>query len=112
VAEIWAYSLLGDQLRFALVQRDAAAAAFKPRPMVVAAPKPAAPARAGANGQARTPGSVLRPAAAKGAKAKTAGKKPLRTSAAAPRRAAPRKPARAARPAARKSSSASRAKRK
>jgi len=112
VAEIWAYSLLGDQLRFALVQRNAAAAEFKGRPALVATPKPPAPPRVGANGQARPSGSALRGGAAKGAKAKTAAKKPARTLAAAPRRAAPRKPARSARPVARKTSSTSRAKRK
>ena len=109
VAEIWAYSLLGDQLRFTLVQRDAAAAAFKGRP-VPQAPKPATPARAAGNGQARGASSPLRAGAAKKAKGRAAPKKTARPSAA--RRAAPRKPARPARPAARKSSSASRAKRK
>jgi hypothetical protein len=113
VAEIWAYSLLGDQLRFTLVHRDAAAAAFKGRPAVVATPKPPAPARPSANGQARTASSTLRAGAAKRTKTKTtAAKKPART-AAASRRAVPRKPpARAARSVARKSSPASRAKRK
>ena len=112
VAEIWAYSLLGDQLRFTLVQRDAAAAAFKGRPAVAA--KPAAPARAAANGQARPSGSAVRAGAAKKAKGKAPAKKTARPSAARRDRprAAPRKAARPARPVARKSSSASRAKRK
>ena len=108
VAEIWAYSLLGDQLRFTLVQRDAAAAAFKARPIAVA--KPPAPARAPSNGQARATAPAPRPAAAKRAKAKPVAKKTAKPPA---RRASPspRKPARPA-PVARKSSSASRAKRK
>ena len=112
VAEIWAYSLLGDQLRFTLVQRDPVAAAFKGRP--AAAAKPAAPARPASSGQARAATSALRAGAAKRAKGKTAAKKSARPPAARRdrERAAPRKPARPARPAARKSSAASRAKRK
>ena len=67
VAEIWAYSAIGDQMRFTMIHRSAAAekaaraaaaAESKPRPVVapkVAAPKAAAP---------RTPPPASRPAAA------------------------------------------------
>src|SRR3989440_6398233 len=55
VAEIWAYTVIGDQPRFTMVQRTAVPEA-KARPMVVATvPRPAAvPARAPVNGPDRT----------------------------------------------------------
>jgi hypothetical protein len=63
VAEIWVYSAMGDQMRFTLIQRSAAAeakarqaAASEAKPRPAAAPKPApAPAVAGGgtNGRAR-----------------------------------------------------------
>jgi hypothetical protein len=89
VAEIWAYSAIGDQLRFTMVHRSAAAekaekaaraAAPEPKPRpaapapkAAAAPRPAAPAsrpaaaaaRAGANGGSRSsrPATPARPPA-------------------------------------------------
>jgi hypothetical protein len=113
VAEFWAYSLVGDQLRFTLVQRSAQAADVKPRSATPAqrsaapAPRPpATPARPAANGQVRAK-------AATPARKKTAAKKAARPSGSTRRAAAPaRKPARAARPVPKKSSSSTRAKRK
>src|SRR5882672_7566174 len=53
VAEVWAYSTLGDQLRFTLVQKSASTPEGRPRP-AAAAPKPAvAPVRSAGNGQAK-----------------------------------------------------------
>jgi hypothetical protein len=45
VAEIWAYSALGDQMRFTLIHRTPVPE-VKPRPMAVAEPKPRPPAAA------------------------------------------------------------------
>jgi hypothetical protein len=106
VAEIWAYSTLGDQMRFTMVQRSAAAEAkaraaaaaeAKARPAVAAKPavaaRPAAavsPRAAGANGRART----ARPAAAAPRPA------PARRTADAPATKARRKPVAAPRSAA------------
>jgi hypothetical protein len=105
VGELWAYSVIGDQLRFNLVQRSAQAPEAKPRAITPAARASATPAaRADANGQTRgkrpvTPGARPKPAAKKTARA-----------AAPAHRAATRKPApRPARAAAKKSSSSSRA---
>jgi hypothetical protein len=103
VAEVWAYSALGDQMRFTLVQRSAlaekvarAAAAAEPKPRPVAAkavaakavaakPAPAAPARAAnANGPART----ARAAASAPRRAATPAAKPRRKAAATPVRTA------------------------
>src|SRR5207253_11205787 len=61
VAELWAYTVLGDQPRFTLVQKSAV-------PEVKA--RPAAAARAGANGPVRTRARTAAPAA----KRKTAAK--------------------------------------
>jgi len=108
VAEFWAYTVIGDQPRFTLVQRTAVPEA-KTRPVAVAAPRPAASrpaaaARKGANGEARTRPRAAAPAAAR---SKGAAKKTARPVA---RRAAPRKPAaRAGRPAPKKSASSTRA---
>jgi len=106
VAEIWAYSPLGDQIRFTMVHRSAAAEAkaraaaaaeAKARPEAPVKPavpvKPAAPAaRAAApNGRSRPPAAAApaaRPAATR------------RVAAAAPAAKARRKPATAARGAA------------
>ena len=117
VAELWAYQAVGDQIRFTLVQRSAAAekarlaeAIEKPRPAVKPAPpgkpapaKPAAAAKApapakpaGRNGATTASRSAARPpsraTAAPAARRKTAAKaaKP------APRRAAAKAPARKA----------------
>ena len=101
VAELWAYTVLGDQPRFTLVQK-AAVPEVKARPAAAAAAKPAAAARASANGQARTRARTAAPAA----KRKTAAKKTARPAA---RRAPARKPAsRTARPASKKSASSAR----
>jgi hypothetical protein len=101
VAEIWAYHVIGDQPRFTLVQRSAVPE-VKARPAAVA-PRPAAPARAAANGQSRTRGT--RAAAPPAARRKTAAKK----TAPAARRPAARKPApRSGRSAPKKSASSTR----
>jgi len=93
VAELWAYTVLGDQPRFTLVQKSAV-------PEVKA--RPAAAARAGANGSVRTRARTAAPAA----KRKTAAKQTARPAA---RRAPARKPAsRTARPASKKSASGAR----
>jgi hypothetical protein len=103
VGEVWAYSMLGDQLRFNLVQRSAQTPESNPRTGAASPRTPASPARA-ANGQSQ----AKRPVASV-ARRKPAAKKTGRASAPA-RRAAVRKPAaRAARGAAKKTSSGSRA---
>ena len=100
VAEIWAYTIIGDQPRFTLVQR-AAMPEVKTRP--AAAAGPAAPARAAANGQTRGRARTAAPSARR----KTAAKKTARP---ATHRTQARKPAsRSARPAAKKSASGARA---
>ena len=101
VAELWAYTVLGDQPRFTLVQRSALPE-VKARPAAAAAAKPAAAARGGANGHARARART----AASAARRKTAAKKTARPAA---RRAPARKPAsRTARPASKKSASGAR----
>ena len=121
VAELWAYHVIGDQIRFTLVQRSEAAeraatraAAAEPRPAkpaaepamarpaptraAVAAPRPAASARPG-NGRAAGTNS-RRPAVNTAARRKPAAKA---------KAAAPRRPAAAVKSAAgRKSTAASR----
>jgi hypothetical protein len=113
VAELWAYQSVGDQIRFALIQKSAAAAlaeakaraaepAEKPK-APKAAPKPAAAARpAGRNGASATeradrPASPARPARRT---APTAAARRKTTAKAAPkapaRRAAAKTPARKA----------------
>ena len=88
VAEFWAYSMMGDQFRFTLVQRAAVPEA-KARP-------------ATANGQARSRARTATPVTRK-----TAAKKTARPAA---RRAAVRKPApRSAKPAPKKSAAGGRA---
>jgi len=105
VAELWAYQTVGEQIRFTLVQRSAAAEraraaepAEKPRPPA-AAPKPvAAVARPSSrNGSAAAPRPAARPAAARPAR---------RVAAPAPavRRKAPA--TKAAKPAARRTAAA------
>jgi len=105
VAEIWAYHVLGDQLRFTLVQKSAQPElkASKPAPLARAA---ATPARSsGPNGQDRTRARATGPAARKAVAKKSA--RP------AARRAAPRKPtARPSRSPAKKSPAARAQKRK
>ncbi len=121
VAEIWAYSAFGDQMRFTLVHRSAVAE-VKPKPAAPAEPKPrpaaaaktvatarpvatptraaASPARAGGpNGRARgvRPAPTTPPARRPAPTAKTPRKAaaPARggAKAPAPRRAAAKKPA-------------------
>jgi len=100
VAEFWAYSLLGDQFRFTLVQR-AAQPEVKARPTAAARPA-ATPARTAANGQTRSRARTAAPA-----RRKAAVKKPARPAA---RGGAARKPAsRSARSAPKKSAAGSRA---
>ena len=105
VSEIWAYHVLGDQLRFTLVQKSAQPElkGTKPAPVARAA---ATPARSGGpNGQDRTRARATGPAA----------RKPVAKKSARPatRRVAPRKPpARPARSPAKKSSAARAQKRK
>jgi hypothetical protein len=97
VAEIWAYTVIGDQPRFTLVQRSAMPD-VKTRPAAAAGP----PARAAANGQARGRART----AASSTRRKTTAKK---TAGPAPRRAPARKQAsRSARPAGKKSASGAR----
>jgi len=103
VGEVWAYSMLGDQLRFNLVQRSAQAPESKPRAGAPAPRASASPARA-TTGQSR----AKRPVASAGRR-KPAAKNTARAASPA-RRAATRTPApRAARGAAKKSAAASRA---
>jgi hypothetical protein len=106
VSEIWAYHVLGDQLRFTLVQKSAQPElkGTKPAPVARAA---ATPARSGGpNGQDRTRARATGPPAAR----KPVAKKSVRQ---ATRRAAPRKPAaRPSRSPAKKSSAARAQKRK
>jgi hypothetical protein len=101
VAEVWAYSALGDQLRFTLVQKSAQTPESKPRAAAPAPRAAAAPARGGANGQ---PGAKR--AAAPAPRRKAVAKKAARAAPPA-RRGAARKPA-----AKKKSSSARAQKRK
>jgi len=99
VAELWAYQAVGEQIRFALVQRSAAAekaraAETVERPKAVAKPAAAAPRPAGRNGAV----AVGRPAARSTRRAAPA--QPVRPKTAAKaakpaaRRSAPAKPAR------------------
>ena len=101
VAELWAYTVLGDQPRFTLVQKSAVPE-VKARPAAPVVAKPAA-ARAGANGPPRARARTAAPAARR----KTAAAK--KTARPAARRAPARKPAsRTARPASKKSASSAR----
>jgi hypothetical protein len=121
VAEIWAYSALGDQMRFTMVHRSAAAEAkaravaaaeANPRPAAAVAAKPAVAApssraaaspRPGANGRSRDtrPATPARPAArraAAGAGAAKGRRKPAASArggakATAARRSSAKKPA-------------------
>ena len=104
VAEIWAYTVIGDQPRFTLIQRTAVPETKAARPAAVStAPRPAAAPRAGVNGQAGTRARAAAPAARR----KTAAKKAARPAA---RGAAVRKPAsRTGRSASKKSASGARA---
>jgi hypothetical protein len=101
VAEIWAYSALGDQMRFTLIHRSEAAEAkarasaiseAKPRPAAAPKPVPAATAaRGSANGRAR--GSRPATAAAGSTRRPVAAAKPRRKPAAASARGAAKTPA-------------------
>ena len=98
VAEFWAYHVIGDQLRFTLVQRTAVPET-KAKPVTVA--RPATAAR-GANGQGRTHARAAAPASRK-----TAAKKSARPAA---RRATARKaPSRTSRSTAKKNPTGARA---
>ena len=106
VAEFWAYTVIGDQPRFTLVQRSPTADVKPARPAVMAA-KPATPERPAANGQARARPRTA--AAVPAPRRKTAVAPAKKTARPAARRAPARKPAsRAARPAAKKSASGAR----
>jgi hypothetical protein len=91
VGEVWAFHVLGDQIRFTLVQRSSRAPEEKARPAAAASRSVAAPRRAAAASRAR----AARPAAAR----------TTRRAAAAPHR----KTTTASRPAAKKTSRTSRA---
>ncbi|HKE86620.1 MAG TPA: hypothetical protein VKB50_22850 [Vicinamibacterales bacterium] len=102
--EIWAYSSLGDQIRFTAVQRSPGAAP-EPRARAVVEPKPVRaarepqPARAA---KAPTPSARPKTAARRAAPTPVSKARPAKGRAAAPRRGAAKAPAR-------KSASASRA---
>jgi hypothetical protein len=99
VAELWSYTVIGDQPRFTLVQRTGVPD-VKTRPAATAASAP--PARAAANGQTRGRARTAAPVA----KRKITAKKTARP---ATRRApAGKQASRAARPATKKSASGSR----
>ena len=101
-AEIWAYSAIGDQLRFSLVQRSAQTPESNPR--AAAVPRAAAaPARSGPNGQSR----ASRPAAP--ARRKSAAKKTARPAGPARRGSTRKPPSRSTASAAKKKPSTSRA---
>jgi hypothetical protein len=101
VSEIWAYHVIGDQLRFTLVQKSAQPElkAAKPAPVARAA---ATPARSsGPNGQARTRARAATAPAARKAVAKksarpatrrTAGKTASRPSRSAPKKSSAARP--------------------
>ena len=105
VSEIWAYHVIGDQLRFTLVQKSAQPElkAAKPAPVAGAATTPAR--SGGPNGQPRTRARATAPA--RKAVAKKAARPAARPAA---RRAGARKPA--SRPSAKKSTAARAQKRK
>jgi hypothetical protein len=105
VAELWSYTVIGDQPRFTLVQRSAMPELKGVKPTVVAAaPRPAAPPRAAAHGPTRGRTRTAAPAARR--KTTGAAKKTARP---ASRRAPARKAtSRSARPAAKKSASSTR----
>ena len=89
VSELWAYHVIGDQLRFTLVQRTAQPE-VKTKPAAVA--RAVATPRAGANGPARGRGRTAAPAGRK-----TAAKKSARPAARrATARKAPSRPSRSA----------------
>ena len=99
VAELWTYNAIGDQMRFTLVQRSAAAEA-RERAAAKTAPKPAAkPVKPAAKGAAKTAAkTAAKPAArAAGANGRPAAAGARRKPAAKPRAASP---ARTRRPAA------------
>jgi hypothetical protein len=106
VAELWSYTVIGDQPRFTLVQRSAMPEVKGARPTVLAAaPRPAAPPRAAVNGGARARTRTAAPATRR--KTSGATKKAARP---VSRRAPARKAtSRSARPAAKKSASSTRA---
>jgi hypothetical protein len=96
--EVWAYSSVGDQMRFALVQRAPGAPDGKKAASPVAAAKPAA-AKPAAARPAAAKAAPAKPAPAKPAAARPgAAAAPARRAAPAParRKAAPAKPAAAA----------------
>jgi hypothetical protein len=90
VGEIWAFHVLGDQIRFTLIQRSSRALEEKARPAVAAVRPPAAPRRAAAS-RAR----AARPAAARTTRRAAAA--PLRKAAKTASRAAAKKTSRTSR---------------
>ena len=86
VSEIWAYHVIGDQLRFTLVQKTAQPELKGAKPAAVA--RAATPARSAPNGQSRPRARATGPTARKAVAKKSA--RP------AARRAAARKPSRSA----------------
>ena len=99
-AELWAFHTIGDQIRFALVQKSGETGAENKRAVAApaAAEKSAAPPRA-AGARNRTTAASARPAQRRNATAATpTRRKPAatKTKAAAPRRAAAKNPSRKA----------------
>jgi hypothetical protein len=89
VAEIWAYSAIGDQMRFALVHRSARAAEVRAREAVQRAAKPTKRAAPTAKAKARTSKPPIRRAngagGASAAKVKPAARKPVAKAATRPK---------------------------
>jgi hypothetical protein len=101
-AEVWAYSAIGDQMRFTLVHKTAPASDGKRPPVAVSTAaaskvKPAAPARTASSRSRAASAASARPAARRGAAANgpaTRRKPAGKAKTAAPRRAAAAKSAR------------------
>jgi hypothetical protein len=103
VSEIWAYHVIGDQLRFTLVQKSAQPELKAAKP--TAAARAATSARSGPNGQARSRARAPGPTARKAAAKKSARPAARRTAARKP-------PSRPSRSSAKKSTAARTQKRK
>jgi hypothetical protein len=103
VAEIWAYSAFGDQMRFTLVHRSAVAPEVKPatRPAAPAEPKPrpAAAAKPATARPAGTPSRTASSARAGSANGRARGARPATARAARRTAAAAKTPRKAAAPA-------------
>ena len=103
VTEVWAYSALGDQIRFTAVHRTTPAAP-EPRARTTAEPKPARPREqqpARAAKASAPPARAAKTAARRVAPTPAAKARTSKTRAAAPRRVAAKSPARKAAPASR-----------